>query len=146
MLHKNDTATIAAFIERHKITMDARWTTPTPGDLRRWGAGSRHYLCTLKRPGATMAIRFHMGPAHKDPPDIARVLDCLASDAGSIDQCRADADAWLREFGMERTAENIRTFRAVLQQSERLAGFLAPNIEDDTASLYDTLLWETERE
>lgn len=67
-------------------------------------------------------------PVQKDaqpsPPTVADLLDCLASDASTYDNCRDFAD-WCNEFGYDedsRTAE--RTYNAVAEQSRQLRRLL----------------------
>ena len=51
------------------------------------------FRCTIRRGDESMAVRFSQGPAHTEPPTLADVLDCLASDASSTGRRILDARA-----------------------------------------------------
>ncbi len=73
------------------------------------------------------------------PPDLASVLDCLASDSSSFDNAR-DFDDWASEYGLDTDSRKAeRTYRVTGDQSKRLRHFLGEE-------LYRDLLWHTERE
>lgn len=98
-----------------------------------------HWRCILRHGRRRMTVYFSKGIGHKGTePTIAEVLDCLASDASTVDNAQGFED-WASDLGYDpdsRKAE--RTFKAVQRQSDRLRDFLGD-------SLYRTLLWETER-
>lgn len=137
--------TIAAFITRLQLEMLATQTAENPA-FQDEAKGVSHWLCTLKYigRGADMNARlfrvvFSMGSALKGPPSMVSVLDCLASDAGGLENAPAFED-WASEYGYEvdsRKAE--KTFQAIQRQAAALAKFLG-------ADEFDNLLWRTERE
>jgi hypothetical protein len=102
--------------------------------------GSRSYLVTLVAYGngpewrkrgifELRDIPFHMGPALKGGPQAADVLECLVSDASSIEGS-GTFESWAEDFGMDpdsRTAE--QTWRQILEQAHRLRGFLGRDFD-----------------
>lgn len=101
--------------------------------------GMRHWLCILRRKGKeTMRVPFSQGSAYKDPPTVADVLWCLASDATSWEDCAGSFESWAEEFGYDTDSRRgEQTFKAVRRQSRALRTLLG----DD---LYNELLYETE--
>jgi hypothetical protein len=86
-----------------------------------------------------MTVYFSMGYGHKGAkPKAEDVLDCLASDAGSIENGSGFED-WCSYLGYEtdsRKAEKI--FKTCEHQAKRLNAFLG-------SDLYEQILWNTER-
>jgi hypothetical protein len=79
-----------------------------------------------------------MGYAHCREPEAAEILDCLASDAVSVENSRGFED-WASDLGYDpdsRKAE--KTYLACVKSSERLRKFLG-------GYEYRDLLWNTER-
>lgn len=128
---------LAGFIRNHQITATSRRvdTNPTAPD---W-TDADHWRVELRRPGRKMTVYFSMGYAHKGkPPEVADVLDCLASDSAGIEQARDFAD-WCAEYGYDTDSRKAhRTFKVCERQAARLHKFLS----DDA---YNQLLYRTER-
>jgi hypothetical protein len=133
--------TIQDFIRAQGLTMFARPATANP-HMAGMPAGSRHFMCEIRKvprgglasPGdsqrlageriPSMLVPFSQGPALKDPPELAGVLDCLASDASGVENART-FEEWCAEYGYDadsRAAE--RTYNAVAQQTEALRSLL----------------------
>lgn len=55
--------------------------TNTRPESHNWPADARHWLCRLERNRQVMKFPYTQGSAHKEPPTLADVLDCLRSDA-----------------------------------------------------------------
>jgi hypothetical protein len=105
-----------------------------------WGmpAGSTHWKCRLRRGDKRFTVYFSMGPAHSREPEVADVLDCLASDASGIENAKTFED-WAGEYGYDTDSRRAeRTYRICVKQAEKLKQFLG----DD---LFDQLVWNTER-
>jgi hypothetical protein len=99
--------------------------------------GSIGWTVTLHLEGRRMTTPFWQGPAVKDPPDAATVLDCLVSDATTIEDTPTFED-WAVELGFNPDSiRAYRTWQAVGHQTRRLRQFLGEH--------YDALLWDTER-
>jgi hypothetical protein len=134
----NKTITLAQFIEDNAITMDCERTSENPfyeGD----SYTMNHYRCTLKIGTQRMTVFFSMGLGLAGEPDLASVLDCLASDASEWENSKGDFEEWANEYGYDpdsRRAERI--YRNVEMQSRKLESFLGEE-------LYKQLIWETER-
>lgn len=123
---------LAHFISMANITMKCtplgRRTT-----VDRWTHDA--WKCIIRRNNRRMQVTFQMGVAHEgEEPPLDLVLDSLASDAAGYENANGDFTEWAAEYGMDR-----KIFRAVERQSDRLRNFLGD-------SLYETLLWKTERE
>ena len=134
--------TLKDFITANRITMTATKIDQNP-NAPDWTEAD-HWRVNMRRvPGGKVDTRmstyFSQGYAHHGAePDAASVLDCLASDAASVDQAR-DYEDWARDFGYDpdsRKAEKI--YKACQRRAERLKAFLG----DD---LYQALLYEMER-
>ena len=143
--------TLGEFCTRNRISMTAECADANPNmqerEMDHWKVRfTRHQDFT--RTGnvyrfhgkilARMTMYFSMGYGHAGKePTAEDVLDCLASDASSVDQ--GSFDEWCRSFGYDedsRTAE--RTYKACEKGAAKLKAFLG---ED----LYETLLYGTER-
>jgi hypothetical protein len=115
--------TIQDFIRSQRLTMFARPATANP-HMTGMPAGSRHFMCDIRKGAASMLVPFSQGPALKDPPELAGVLDCLASDASGVENA-STFEEWCSEYGYDtdsRAAE--RTYNATAQQTEALRNLL----------------------
>jgi hypothetical protein len=97
-----------------------------------WRARSAKWACTIKRNGTTGAgsritLPFYMGSGHGDtPPTCEEVLECIASDAASVDTEYGSPDfqSWADEMGLSddsRKAEAL--YRACCSMRDRLRRF-----------------------
>ena len=135
-----ESITMASFIAKHKILMTANRvkTNPNMSDM---GKDARHWRCTFHATETAnkLVIPFSQGSAHKAEPTAADVLDCLASDAASIENAKGFED-WASDFGYDTDSRKAeKTYNACKSQAEDLAAYLG-----DEA--YQELLWNTERE
>jgi hypothetical protein len=132
-----DTITIEQFVIAHGITMKSTRTNHNPN--MQDSANMDHWRVELRKGRKQMTLVFSQGYGHKGmPPNVYGVLDCLASDAGTV-QTASDFEEWCSELGYDpdsRKAE--KTYKAVEHQASRLQRFLG-----DEA--YDQLLFNTER-
>lgn len=129
---------IDRFIARHGITFKAHPASRNP-NIDDMPAGSRHWICDIDCGGRGMSVHFSQGPAHKDPPTAADVLDCLASDASGYDNAGSFED-WCAEYGFDSDSRRAeRTHRNVGRQAEALREILG------TPADYETLLYKVER-
>lgn len=133
-----ETVTISEFIKanRIKLTAERADSNPTMDNSENMD----HWKCLLARPGKRMTVYFSMGYGHNGkPPEAAGVLDCLSSDAFSIENAQSFED-WAADYGYDtdsRSAE--KTFKTCEHQAKRLRSFLGNK-------LYKQLLYSTERE
>jgi hypothetical protein len=73
-----------------------------------------------------------------EPPTLGEVLDCLASDAASVDNARSFED-WASDFGYDTDSRKAkRTYKTCEKQAAKLKALLG-----DEA--YEQLLYHTER-
>lgn len=76
-----------------------------------------------------------------DPPSVADLLDCLASDACSYENAR-DFEDWAADLGMAPDSRKAEaTYRVVEQQAKELRNWLRPL----GTGVYDELLFDTDR-
>lgn len=138
------TTTLARFIADHGIAADVEHAASNPhatGD--EWERSASHWVVTLKREGAEpFPVPFSQGSAHTEPPTADDVLDCLASDAASVENAPDWLD-WAEGMGFDgEGAKALReardTHATILKQSETLRSFLPEGA-------YDALLWNTDR-
>ncbi|HET7178382.1 MAG TPA: hypothetical protein VFI14_01595 [Chryseosolibacter sp.] len=133
-----DTVTIAQFIKANRISMTAERTdfNPHMEDSRNMD----HWKCVVGMGGKRMTVVFSQGFGHKGKePKLADVLNCIAFDASSVENSPSFED-WASDLGYETDSRKAeKTFKYVEHQAKRLRKFLG----DD---LYQTLLWNTERE
>lgn len=134
----NDTTrtTLSQFIAAHRITMTSERTDHNPAMPD--SANMDHWSCVFKSGRKRLTVVFSMGYGHNGKaPKVAEVLDCLSSDAASVEG--HDFAEWCSEMGYDqdsRTAE--RTYNACVRQMRKLGQFLG-------ADPYSDLLWNTER-
>lgn len=124
------------FAEFHRISMtsekvEANKNAPDWKD-------ANHYKVTLRRGGDEIRTYYSQGFGIQGEPEVAEVLDSLASDASTVENATSFED-WAGELGYDpdsRKAE--QTYKAC----KRIAGDLRAFLGKD---LYSDLLWHTER-
>lgn len=128
---------LAHFIVRLGITAVAEPVDRNPNMDNR---DMDHWRVVLRRGRHQLTVYFSKGYGHNGAePTVEEVLDCLASDAASVDNARS-FEEWAGDFGFDidsRKAERI--YRACGRQATRLRNFLGEQEE------YETLLYQTER-
>lgn len=130
------TITLADFIAQHSITMRVAAVDANPHMDDR---NMDHWKVELARDRARLTTYFSKGFGHNGKaPEVDEVLDCLASDASTIDNVM-DFEAFCSDLGYDsdsRRAEKI--YKACARGAKSLRRFLGE-------SLYQTLLYNTER-
>ena len=124
--------TIEEFIAANGLKMTAALADNNPYMP---GNNMTHYRCTIRCGRRRMTVPFSQGFAHTSEPKLAAVLNCLASDAASVED--AAFEDWAADMGFDedsRTAE--RTYKACQKQHDQLCRLLG---EDSCAAL----LWNT---
>lgn len=131
-----DTVSIAQFVKDYRISMTADRVDSNPNMPE--SDNMDHWKVVLRRPGHTLTTYFSMGYGHKGAePKAADVLDCLASDASSIENANGFED-WAADFGYDTDSRKAeKTYKACEHIAKRLRNFLG--------EAYDTLLYNTER-
>jgi len=122
--------TINEFIKANQITIASSevHANPNMADGDKWQAN--HYSITLRRMSRadTLSTFFSKGVGLKGSPTAAEVLDCLASDAQSVDSAR-DFEEWAYEFGYDtdsRKAEQV--YNSCVKGQKELRRFLGDNL------------------
>jgi hypothetical protein len=129
--------TLEQFIAQQAITAVPTQVADNP-HMTDMPPGSTHWHITLRRGRSRMTVSYSMGPAHTTPPALDDVLDSLASDAATMENC-ATFEEFCGELGYDsdsRRAERI--YQTCRKHQARLLRFLGHDA-------YDLLLWHTER-
>lgn len=132
---------IRQFVHAHKIRADVAWTDSNPnwtGD-KRWHDMARHFRITLKCRRRSMVVPFSQGPAIEKEPTVEDVLDCLASDASTLEG--NGFEEWCRDLGYDtdsRSAE--KAYRVIQRQAKALKHLLG-----NDQGTYDALIYQTDR-
>jgi hypothetical protein len=129
--------TLESFIARRQIRMTATRAKENP---HMPCVDMAHWRCTLRsNSGARIQVIFSMGSAHGDKaPGAADVLNCLASDAGSVECAENDFAAWCSELGYDTDSRRAeRAFKACGRAADKLRRLVGHD--------FDHLLYETER-
>lgn len=147
--------TLTEFCKVHRITMKPVWVDKNPHMLdramdhwkvrfqRTWDSPTEyHKRATGERVHPTyhdwMTMYFSMGYGHNGAePTAEQVLDCLASDASSVDG--QTFEGWARDLGYD---EDSRSAERIYSACERGAARLRRFLGD---ALYEQLLYGTER-
>lgn len=127
---------IKQFIEKHKITSEYNCVgrnkhMPTYKD-------AHHYKVTFYRGDDSLTTPYSQGLGIKEDPTAEDVLNCLAMDASSAENCPTLED-FFDEFGYEiDDPTTSRTWRIIQREAKKLKAFLG-------TAPYNTLLWDIER-
>jgi hypothetical protein len=134
--------TLTDFLERYpvKMTTERTFENRNMDSDPEWERTASHWICRLRFQSRQLAIPFSQGSAHKEPPTMRDLLDCLASDASGIENANDDFEEWCGEYGYDTDSRKAeRTFKACVRQAKGLRRLLG----DDA---YELLLWHTERD
>lgn len=134
------TITLDQFITEQQLVMSVRSVKRNPhmqGEQM-----PRNFECTIEFEGRgyhePLTVYFSQGSAHKKPPTLADVLDCLASDASGVDNAQS-FEEWASEYGYDTDSRKAeKTYNICRQQAQELKALLGQDA-------YDQLLHETER-
>jgi len=134
------TITLDQFITEQQLVMSVRSVKRNPhmqGEQM-----PRNFECTIEFEGRgyhePLTVYFSQGSAHKKPPTLADVLDCLASDASGVDNAQSFED-WASEYGYDTDSRKAeRTYRICEGQAQKLKALLGQDA-------YNQLLYSTER-
>ncbi len=132
--------TMQEFIRQHKISMTVDYADSNPNMPAddKWMATAHHYKCVLRCGKHRMTVPFSQGSAHTSEPDVADVLDCLASDASGVVNAQ-DFEDWCMEYGYDTDSRKAeRTYNVCKMQARKLQELVGPQA-------YETLLYNTER-
>lgn len=130
------TRTIDQFILDQRVTMTAERTDSNPN--MEHSRDMDHWRCTLRCAGRRMSLVFSMGYGHGGKaPRAAEVLNCLASDASSVEG--NSFEQWASDLGYDVDSRKaLKTYTACVRQMRSLGRLLGTDA-------YSALLWNTER-
>ena len=129
--------TMTQFVNRNRIRINSEWADTNP--LNPDWTEANHYKCVFRHGNRQMTVYFSKGYGLTGDPDAKEVLGCLAYDSASVENAQSFED-WAAELGYDEDSRKAeRIFRGCERQAEKLKTFLGDE-------LYETLLWETERE
>lgn len=119
-----DMKTMQERVEELGITASYDWTSKGENDSDVW-----EVALTLN--GRTFVTPFTMGSGHHSvEPEVAMVLDCIASDSAGYDNANGFED-WADEYGYDtdsRKAEAV--YNAVKKQREEFATWAGEHYDD----------------
>lgn len=128
--------TMQEFIRHNSIRLSAERVDANP---HMQDSQMDHYKCILRAGRSSLTVHFSKGFAHTGkPPTAEEVLDCLASDAASVENSPELQD-WCSDLGYDpdsRKAEQI--YNVIVAQAVKLKRLMGE-------SVYKTLLWDIER-
>ena len=133
------TITLDQFITEQQLVMSVRPIKRNPHMQEQM---PRNFNCTIEFEGRgyhePLTVYFSQGSAHKKPPTLAEVLDCLASDASGVDNAQS-FEAWASEYGYDTDSRKAeKTYNICVQQAQELKALLGQDA-------YNQLLNGTER-
>jgi hypothetical protein len=132
--------TLQDLITRRKLRMTVTRTANNP-NMERGNSEMDHWRCTLRSDsGARIIITFSMGSGHQGKePQLAEVLDCLASDACGVENAEDTGfEGWAEEYGYSSDSRKAeRTYKACQRTCDQLKRLVGAD--------YVGLIFETER-
>lgn len=132
----SENKTTEQFIAEHGIAFRAERTDRNPhmDDARNMD----HWRVTIRKGRRRMSLVFSQGFGHHGAaPALADVLDCLASDASSVEG--NSFDSWAADLGYDADSRKaLKTYNAIVRQMRSLARMLG-------SDAYVELLWDVER-
>jgi hypothetical protein len=135
-MNTQETISLADFISKHGIKFEQHTVYTRPDGLM--SDDMFHYKVRILCGHKGFGLYFSTGKGWNRTPELADVLDCIASDASSYENAQSFED-WASEFGYDtdsRKAEKM--YRAIKRQAEQLKRMLGEEA-------YQELLWNTER-
>lgn len=116
--------TVREFVAKHGITATVEYAGPLPA----WEGPHNAYRVTLRHQGRRYTVPFATGTGWTRDPDAADVLECLRSDALSVDGA-ADFETWASDLGYDTDSRKAHAaYRACLRIEHRLRRFLGEDI------------------
>lgn len=127
---------LSAFIARERIRCRAEYQGFETED----GWGHDAWKVTLTRNGKRLTVPFRMGSGHNQKePTALDVLECLLSDAASIENARS-FEEWAEEPGFDTDSRKAeQSYRQCEAQHRKLKAWLG------SERLFEEALWDLER-
>lgn len=144
-----ETKTLEQFIKEEGIGARFEKTDRNPfmGEkdplLSDWAKDATHYRVTLYSVkddhSQQFVTHYSTGSAITETPTVSDVLDSLASDASTVEDC-SSFEEWAGEFGYDTDSRSAEaTYKAVLRNTQELRDML------ETEEAFETLLYSVER-
>lgn len=132
------TGSLAEFIADLGLTMTVERADNNP-HMDPDGSRMDNWKCRIRQGRKSLTTPFSQGIGHKGAePTLPGVLECLASDAASIENARDFAD-FADEMGMDSDSiKALRMYKVCQREAAKLSRFLG-------AEAYDRLLFHTDR-
>ena len=88
------------------------------------------YTVELRRGTRRMSVPWKAGMGIEGPPTAADVLECLLSDAASVENAAGDFEEWAPELGYDPDSRRaLAVFEALTKQTAKLRRFLGEDFE-----------------
>lgn len=127
----------AEFVKTNKITTTAKRVKSNP-NFQDQETPMNHFVVVLQWNGDLMRVPFSQGLGLSGVPTAEDVLDCLASDAASVENAKSFED-WANDFGYDTDSRQAeKTYNICKTQACELETFLGKE-------LYAQLLWSVKR-
>lgn len=120
---------LKSLIQQHNLTAKVIGGAHRPSG---WEQPTRDYRIRLRLDNRSMELDFFTGLGWTRQPDADDVMECLASDAASIENANS-FEEWAREFGLDMNDDMDawqanrkwrRTYNQTVNQTTRLRQFL----------------------
>lgn len=107
---------------------------PTPDNFR----DSNPWTIELRYDGRKMTTPFYTGSALGEP-SLADVMECLASDASTVENSRGFED-WAEDLGYDTDSRSAEaTYQACVKQTDKLRRLLGSDFEEIVFTDEDTM-------
>lgn len=121
------------FCSKYDIRADVSWADENPNfdSDNKHGVRFHHFKVVLKRgsPRRQLTVLFSQGEGICREPEAVDVLNCLVSDAQTIENARS-FEEWASELGFETDSRKAeRSYKQCVAQTEKLERFLGDDYE-----------------
>ena len=124
--------TMAEFVTAHGVKLTAQKWYENP--YMDGSAKMDNWRCTLRCGRRSMLVYFSKGFGLKgERPDVAEVLDCLASDSADLETSKS-FEEWAAQYGYDLSRKAERTFKMCEKQAAALRRVLGNDA-------FEALLW-----
>jgi hypothetical protein len=132
------------FIKKHNLSMKCSKAYDNPNmDDDKWKKSASHYSIVIEKrehcyqnlPEDAMTLFYSMGSAHKKQPTLEQVLECLAMDSSTINNCQS-FEQWASDLGYDEDSKKAeKTYSTVKEQSEKLKKLLGEDAYQELLSI-----------
>lgn len=133
---------LAEYITAHGLKAEATPADSNP-NMSDPDPGAHHWTVSITGPMGVMSLPFTQGSALTDPPSLADVLDCIASDASLVDEYADPVELALSLGETIENTEDVQRAKATHEAITRNRAELRRILGSDEA--LDALLYEVGR-